>query len=72
MTAWERLQLLVGGLGDSGRSDISEHVDDLFSGGFRRVASLRVILVGTNVLYTPRRPQGQAPRALRGLAQAHP
>ena len=69
MTAWERLQLLVGGLGeeqaeralellspligadarpdqqvrqlpafvgigDSGRNDISEHVDDLLAGGF--------------------------------------
>ena len=69
MTAWERLQLLVGGfgeeqaeralellspligadalpgqqvrqlpafvgIGDSGRSDISEHVDDLLAGGF--------------------------------------
>jgi len=69
MTAWERLQLLVGGLGedqaeralellspligadaqpgqqvrqlpafvgigDSGRSDISEHVNDLLAGGF--------------------------------------
>ena len=69
MTAWERLQLPVGGfseeqaeralelltpligtdarpgrqvrqlpafvgIGDSGRSDISEHVDDLLSGGF--------------------------------------
>lgn len=69
MTAWERLQLLVGGfgeeqaeralqllspligadaqpaqrvhqlpafvgIGDSGRSDICEHVDDLLAGGF--------------------------------------
>jgi hypothetical protein len=69
MTAWERLQLLVGGfgeeqaaralellspligadarpaqqarhlpafvgIGDSGRTDISEHVDDVLSGGF--------------------------------------
>lgn len=69
MTAWERLQLLVGefseeqaeralellsrligadkqpdqqvrqlpaftGIGDSGRSDISEHVDELLAGGF--------------------------------------
>ncbi|MGH3252396.1 MAG: hypothetical protein ACRDOI_40140 [Trebonia sp.] len=50
MTAWERLQLLIGedaqpdqrvrqlpafvGIGDSGRSDVSKHVDDLLAGGF--------------------------------------
>ena len=77
MTAWERLQLLVGGLGeeqaeralellspliganarpgqqvrqlpafvgigDSGRSDISEHVDDLLAGLVRQYADLRL------------------------------
>ena len=56
------------GTGDSGRSDISEHVNDLLAGA--SASSLGVIPIGTTLRYALPCRRGQASRALRRLPPA--